>query len=162
MKIIIGSFAVIALLFLSVNASIVNTDYGLNTKTDSVKAKDTVKTEHAAKTKENIGIGPIKELKLGPIDEKLVKEGKNIFNSKCMACHRLDMKLVGPPLRNITEQYSPVYLMNYLLNTSEMQKKEPQLKKLIKQYNGVLMPDQGLSKEQARSVLEYLRSVAKK
>lgn len=122
---------------------------------DSAKAKqDTGKAE-------NIGIGPIKEVKLGAIDKELVKKGRNIFNSKCMACHRLDTKLVGPPLENITKQLSPVYIMNYLLNTTEMQKKEPQLKKLIKEYNGVVMPDQGLNKKQAREVLEYFRSVAK-
>lgn len=121
-------------------------------------AVDTGKTEKA----ENIGIGPIKEVKLGAIDKKLAKKGQNIFNTKCMACHRLDMRLVGPPLKNITKQLSPVYIMNYLLNTTEMQKKEPQLKKLIKKYNGVIMPDQGLNKKQAREILEYFRSVAKK
>ncbi len=157
MKIIIGSFAMLAFLFFTLNATDAKVNYGNNSvKIDSTAAKDT------GKMKENIGIGPIKELKLGAIDEKLVKEGKNIFNSKCMACHRLDTKLVGPPLRNITKQQSPVYIMNYLLNTTEMQKKEPQLKKLIKEYNGVVMPDQGLNKKQARSALEYLRSVAKK
>ena len=157
MKKIIGGFAVIALVFLSINAGPLN----VKNNPDNIKT-DTVKTKKTEKPKENIGIGPIKKLKLGAIDAKLVKEGKNIFNSKCMACHRLDTKLVGPPLRNITKQYSPVYIMNYLLNTTEMQKKEPQLKKLIKEYNGVVMPDQGLNKKQARSILEYLRSVVKK
>ncbi len=157
MKIIIGSFAMLAFLFFTLNATDAKVNYGNNNvKFDSTAAKD------AGKAKENIGIGPIKELKLGAIDAKLAKEGKNIFNSKCMACHRLDTKLVGPPLRNITKQQSPVYIMNYLLNTTEMQKKEPQLKKLIKEYNGIVMPDQGLNKKQARAALEYLRSVATK
>ena len=131
-------------------------------KSSSAFSQDTVRAEKKEPAKkENMGIGPIKELKLGAIDEKLVKEGKNIFNSKCFACHRLDSKLVGPPLRNITKQSPPVFLMNYLLNTTEMQKKEPQLKKLIKEYNGVVMPDQQLKEKQARAVLEYLRSVEK-
>jgi hypothetical protein len=52
--------------------------------------------------------------------------------------------------------------MNYLLNTTEMQKKEPELKKLIKEYNGIVMPDQGLNQSQARAVVEYLRSEVKK
>ncbi len=128
-------------------------------KFNSAFNKDTVKVEKKApEKKENIGIGPIKELKLGPIDKKLVSEGKGIFNSKCMACHRMDMKLVGPPLKGVAKKYSPVFLMNYLLNTTEMQKKEPELQKLIKQYNGVVMPDQGLNKNQARAVIEFLRT----
>lgn len=111
--------------------------------------------------KEDIGIGPIKEVKLGPINNKLASKGKNIFNSKCFACHRLDSKLVGPALVPIVKKTNKVYLMNYLLNTGEMQKKDPALKKLIKEYNGIVMPDQNLSKKDARAVLEYLRKKAK-
>ncbi len=124
---------------------------------DSTKLPETVKQEP-----ENIGIGPIKELKLGPINSNLVKDGKSIFNSKCFACHRMDSKLVGPALDPIVKKVSSVYLMNYLLNTTEMQKKEPELKKLIKEYNGIVMPDQYLNKKQARAVLEYMRSTVKK
>ena len=51
--------------------------------------------------------------------------------------------------------------MNYLLNTTEMQKKDPILKKLVDEYK-VIMPDQQLTKDDARSVLEYFRSVANK
>lgn len=111
--------------------------------------------------KENLGIGPIKELKLGPINEALAKEGKNIFNTKCFACHRMDSKLVGPALVPIVKKTNPVYLMNYLLNTTEMQKKEPEIKRLIKEYNGIAMPDQYLNEKQARAVLEYMRAEAK-
>lgn len=78
-----------------------------------------------------------------------------------MACHRLDTKLVGPALKPIVKNIPPVYLMNYLLNTTEMQKKDPRLKKLIKEYNGVVMPDQQLKEPQARAVLEYFRSIEK-
>lgn len=95
------------------------------------------------------------------IDKKLANQGKGIFNSKCFACHKLDQKLVGPPLRNITKTLSTEYLTKYLSNTSEMQKTDPNLKKLIKEYNGVLMPDQNLNKKQVAAVIEYLLSVVK-
>lgn len=111
--------------------------------------------------KENLGIGPVKEVKLGPINEALAKEGKNIFNTKCFACHRMDSKLVGPALVPIVKKTNPVYLMNYLLNTTEMQKKEPEIKRMIKEYNGIAMPDQYLNEKQARAVLEYMRAEAK-
>lgn len=108
------------------------------------------------------GIGPIKSLKLGPINKDMAEDGQNLFNSKCMACHQLDNKLVGPPLRNITKNNSPVFLMNYLLNTTKMQQESPKLQKLIKEYNGVIMPNQNLTKKEARELLEYLRSVSNK
>lgn len=106
------------------------------------------------------GVGPIKEVTLGPIDKKLVSAGAKIFNSKCIACHQLDTKLVGPPLRNITKKNTPEFIMNYLLNTTEMQKKDPLLIKLVDEYK-IIMPDQQLTKDDARSVLEYFRSTEK-
>ena len=106
------------------------------------------------------GIGPIKDLKLGSVDPKLVSEGKSIFNSKCIACHDLDQKKIGPPLRNIAKANTPSFIMNYLLNTTEMQKKDPIMEKLVKEYK-ILMPDQQLSKEDALATLDYFRSVEK-
>ncbi len=106
------------------------------------------------------GIGPIKSVTLGSIDPKLVAAGSKIFNTTCIACHQLDTRLVGPPLRNITKKNTPEFIMNYLLNTTEMQKKDPIMEKLIDQYK-IIMPDQQLTKEDARAILEYLRSVGK-
>lgn len=106
------------------------------------------------------GIGPIQSVTLGPIDNKMVEAGEKIFNTKCVACHKLDSRLVGPPLRNITKKNTPEFIMNYLLNTSEMQNKDPEMKKLVDEYK-IIMPDQQLSKKDARSLLEYFRSVEK-
>ncbi len=161
MKIVSGILALLVLAFFAYSGSeakpLVTTKY----KTNYFQAeKDSAKK--ASVHKENIGIGPVKEVKVNPLDPKLVKEGKNIFNSKCFACHKLNSKLVGPALIPIVAKTSPVYLMNYLLNTTEMQKKEPELKKLIKEYNGVVMPDQYLKENQAKAVLEYLLSNVKK
>ena len=156
MKILIGMISIILIAFFSFNSS--NAYPKLN---NSFASQDTVKSEKKAATEEEVGIGPVKEVTLGPINEKLVVEGKKIFNTKCMACHRLDTRLVGPALKPIVKKLPPVYLMNYLLNTTEMQKKDQQLKKLIKEYNGVVMPDQQLKEPQARAVLEYFRSIEK-
>jgi len=43
-----------------------------------------------------------------------------------------------------------------------MQEKDVFVKKSIKEYNGILMPDQHLTRRHARALLEYFRSVAKK
>jgi len=51
--------------------------------------------------------------------------------------------------------------MNLLVNAPQMQKEDPIVKDLFKKYNNVPMPDPGFNQSQARSVLEYLRSVAK-
>jgi cytochrome c len=109
---------------------------------------------------DNNGIGPIKELSVGAIDQNLVLQGRKIFTTQCISCHQIDSRSVGPPLRNITKKNTPVYIMNYLLNTIDMQKKDPQLQKLVDEYK-VVMPDQQLTRDDARAVLEYFRSVDK-
>ena len=109
----------------------------------------------------DLGIGPVKSVKLGPIDKKMGDEGKSLFNTKCIVCHELDQKKVGPPLRNVTKERAPEYIMNLLVNAQQMQKEDPIVKDLFRKYNNVPMPDPVFTQAQARSVLEYLRSVVK-
>jgi len=107
------------------------------------------------------GVGPVKSVTVGAIDAKMVTQGKAIFTNTCFLCHELDQVKVGPPLRNIAKDRAPEFIMNLLLNTSGMQKTDPYIKALIVKYNNVVMTDPGLNQAQARSVVEYLRSVAK-
>jgi len=107
----------------------------------------------------SVGIGPVEKVELGSINQDLVQQGEQIFNSKCIACHTLEEKRLGPPLGNVTQKLRPEFIMNYLLNTNEMQEKDEYLKSLVKEYN-IIMPDQNLNESEARSVLEFLRSAA--
>lgn len=107
------------------------------------------------------GIGPIKSVELGSLNNKMINEGKGIFNNQCIVCHEMDQKKLGPPLRNVTKERTPEYIMNLLLNSAQMQKEDPKVKELLKQYNNLPMPDPALNQSKARSVLEYLRSMAK-
>jgi len=102
------------------------------------------------------GVGPIKNVKLGAIDKNLVNNGKKIFDTKCIVCHTLDDKRIGPPLRNVAKEQTPEYIMNLLANTANMQKQDERIKKLIAQYK-VVMTDLKLNQNDIRSVYEYLR-----
>jgi len=168
MKILYGLFITILFVFLAINIradqTSISTSFAVKTYTakDSTKAKK--KNLKVKKIKQTVkavdeGIGPIKTVKLGKINKKLVEHGRQVFLTKCSACHQLDSRVVGPALRNITKTRSPVFLMNFLLNTKEMQEKDASVKKLIREYNGMLMPDQNLTKRHARALLEYFRSV---
>ena len=107
------------------------------------------------------GIGPIKEIiELSAIDAALVKKGEEIFNSKCAACHKLDERYVGPAQRDLLQRRSPEYIMNMMLNPEEMYKNHPEAKKLFTEYL-TPMPNQNLSVEDARAVLEFFRDVNK-
>lgn len=112
-------------------------------------------------SKTDKGVGPVKNVTLGPINTKMAEQGKSIFTNTCAICHELDQQKVGPPLRNITKERNPEFIMNLLLNTAAMQKTDPYIKALIVKYNNIIMIDPGFNQTQARDVLEYLRSVQK-
>lgn len=104
------------------------------------------------------GIGPITApIVLGPIDEEQVEEGKTQFEAKCSACHKLGERYVGPPLGGVLEKVTPAFAMNMILNPVEMYTRHPVVKELLGQYM-TQMPDLGLTQEQARAVVEYLRT----
>jgi len=106
----------------------------------------------------NKGIGPIKSLKLDPLEQKLANEGKTTFETVCVSCRSLDKRLVGPPLGKVAKERAPEFIMNLLLNTAEMAQKDSIIKKLITDYN-VTMPQPNINEKQARDILEHLRSL---
>jgi mono/diheme cytochrome c family protein len=111
--------------------------------------------------KQDKGVGPVKELKLGPVDKKLASQGQQLFSTKCVACHSLDQQIIGPPLRNVTKRRTQEYIMNMILNPTNMEKEDPVTRDLHKKYIATPMTDQGFTQDQARALLEYLRSSEK-
>lgn len=107
----------------------------------------------------NIGIGPVKQIDFIELDSSLVEKGEAIYKEKCTACHNIDVKLIGPPQAGILKRRTPEWVMNLMLNTSEMLKKDPTARRLYLEYNKVPMTNQGLTEEEARSVLEYFRTI---
>jgi cytochrome c len=107
------------------------------------------------------GVGPFKDVKLGPVDQMKVRKGLGVFMDKCFLCHELDNKKLGPPLRNITKQETPEFILNMIVNPAVMQKENEKIKEQLKKYNNLPMLDQQISQQDALNILEYLRSVAK-
>lgn len=105
------------------------------------------------------GIGPINQVSLSEIDVLLAEKGGEIFNTKCAACHKFDQRYVGPALGDLLERRTPAFIMNMMLNPGEMVEKHPEVKKLLAQFM-TPMPNQNLSEDDARAVLEYIRQVA--
>lgn len=103
------------------------------------------------------GIGPVKAVSLpASIDPALVKEGEQIFTTKCSACHRFDRRYVGPALGQVLQRRTPAYVMNMILNPTEMTQKHPAAHELLATHM-TQMPGLGLTEAQARAILEYLR-----
>lgn len=103
------------------------------------------------------GVGPITEnLTLGALDPKMAERGLAIFDTKCAACHKLDERYVGPALGDVLNHRKPEYVMNMILDPEKMIKLHPEAKKMLAQFY-TPMPNQNVTQEEARDVLEYLR-----
>ena len=107
---------------------------------------------------EDIGLGSVKKVELGEIDMALVEKGKQVFDMKCIACHKFDSKLVGPPLQGITKRRKPEWIMNMILNPEQMTKEDPTAKQLFAEYL-TQMTFQDVTQDNARAILEYLRTM---
>jgi len=85
--------------------------------------------------KEKLGIAEILEI-----------SGEDIFNGKCIACHRFDTKLVGPAYNDVLPKYSDrrEELEDFILNPRKI---NPDF---------IAMPSQGLKPNEAKAVAEYI------
>jgi cytochrome c len=104
------------------------------------------------------GLGPIRDLELGPVDPALASEGEAAFVTKCSACHKIEERYVAPELGQVLSRRRPEFVMNQILNANEMVQRHPVIKQLLAEYY-TPMPVQVTDQNEARAILEYLRSV---
>jgi cytochrome c len=107
------------------------------------------------------GIGPVTSpvVLQASVDKTLASHGEKVFEQKCSACHKMTERYVGPALGDVTKRRSPAFVMNMALNPLGMVEKHPEAKKLLGEYF-VAMPNQNISPDEARQVVEYLRTQA--
>ena len=93
-----------------------------------------------------------------PLDKSKVTAGHATYELKCQSCHRLtEEKLVGPGWKDVTIRRKPLWIMNMVTNVDMMLETDAEAQKLL-ELCMVRMPNQNLSKDQAREVLEFMRS----
>jgi len=84
--------------------------------------------------------------------------GESIFKSKCMGCHTIgNGDLVGPDLKDVTLRRSPEWLADFVANPQQViDSGDKDAAQLVKDFNGVIMPNVGLSDTEVHTVIEYL------
>ncbi|MTG96853.1 MULTISPECIES: c-type cytochrome [Myroides] len=86
-------------------------------------------------------------------------KGKELFNSKCAACHKLDAKSTGPALRGVVERHDGdvEWLHKWIKSSSSLIKSgDATAVKLFEEWNSVPMNDfPELSDEDIDNILAY-------
>jgi hypothetical protein len=121
-------------------------------------AKNSPSPVEAAEKQSEVHGTEVKELALThPLNQEWVKAGQGFYDLKCGACHKLTAdKLVGPGWEGVTKRRSPVWIMNMITNVDMMLEKDPEAQKLL-ELCLVRMPNQNLTQEEARKVIEFMR-----
>ena len=116
--------------------------------------------ESSISSLDNKGIGPISKIVFdNEINQNLAKSGKKLFNQLCTSCHMIKEESVGPAIKGILDRRSPEWIMNMILNPTEMVQKDPIAKKLLAEYNNEYMYNQNLIEDEAREIIEYFRTL---
>lgn len=147
-----------SLTLLFVTAILITSCGNSDQKTDSQESTSTT-TSSTGQTGEVHG----SEVKSGeitlsnPLNKDWVSAGKSTYELKCQSCHKLTAdRLVGPGWKDVTKKRKPEWIMNMITNVDMMLATDPEAQKLLEQCL-VRMPNQNLTKDQAREVLEFMR-----
>ncbi|WP_333878872.1 c-type cytochrome [Flavobacterium sp.] len=125
-------------------------------------AADPTATETTAKDPSSYdpkrGEGKFTTVELGAtLDQAMATKGEEVAAVKCTSCHKMtDEKLVGPGWKGVTERRRPEWIMNFITNPDPMIDKDPEVQAQL-EICLVRMPNQGLSDDDARHILEYMR-----
>ncbi len=106
----------------------------------------------------NRGEGKYSSVELGAtLNTAMAENGSKIQAVKCSACHKLTAeKLVGPGWKGVTERRKPEWIMNFITNPDPMIDKDPVVQAQF-ELCLIRMPNQALTDEDARHVLEFMR-----
>ncbi|MCG9879238.1 MAG: cytochrome c [Bacteroidia bacterium] len=157
MKKISLSVTAILAIFLMASCGGENNSSNANASASKEVGSDQTQEASAEETSDK-GIGKFTDIKLDPtLNKAFADGGKGIYDMKCGSCHRLtEERLVGPGFKGVTERRKPEWIMNFITNAAEMLDKDPAAIAMLEECL-VRMPNQNLSDDDARNVLEFLR-----
>ena len=100
---------------------------------------------------------------LGALTAPSAEEGEKLFRQQCAACHTVgEGDRAGPDLLGVTEKRERGWLLRFLLETDKVHaEKDPIAMELLEKYK-MPMPNLGLTRDQAESLIAYLESLSTK
>jgi cytochrome c551/c552 len=85
--------------------------------------------------------------------------GKDLFTQNCAACHSVGKgKLVGPDLRGVETRHPTAWLYKWIKSSQTMVTNGDKVAvKLFADNSSIPMPDQALTSDQVKSILDYIK-----
>jgi nitrite reductase (NO-forming) len=92
------------------------------------------------------------------VDPALADQGAKVWKSKsCDGCHTIGKgKRAGPDLAGVTSRRSTDWLTQWLKNPPAMAKTDDAAKAMVKESQGVMMPDFHLKDDEIKALINYL------
>ena len=91
-------------------------------------------------------------------------EGKNIFTTRCMACHKIDKDFAGPALANVDQRHTTDWIIKFVHSSQTVIKSgDTSAVALFSKFNGTIMPDHpDLTNDNIKSIVEYIKDESAK
>ncbi|ADQ82831.1 c-type cytochrome [Riemerella anatipestifer] len=129
------------------------------TSTETTQSNETPSTEGSYDPQVGLDKFNTSNVDVTKFDATMASEGEKLAEVKCISCHKpSDEKLVGPGWKGVTQRRTAPWIMNFITNPDPMIDKDPELQKQLEQCM-VRMPNQSLSDQDARNILEYMRQI---
>ena len=92
------------------------------------------------------------------VNKELAKAGKNVWTGKgCMGCHSIGKgKLAGPDLNGLYERRQTEWVKTWLKNPEAMYETDEAVKAMLKEWNGLKMPNMKLKDTEIDAVMHYI------
>src|SRR5687767_7945096 len=99
-----------------------------------------------------------------PTEAAAIAAGKQLFDTNCKTCHRVDSRLIGPPLAGVYDRAPSIdWIKSFVKNSSAIiASGDPYAVNLFNEYNKVLMTSFPLKDDDIMNILGYIKSEAEK
>lgn len=96
------------------------------------------------------------------VDKSLAKAGKSVWSAKgCMGCHMIGKKMAAPDLNGLYERRTAEWVKSWLKDPAPFFESDEAVKAMVKEYNGMKMPNLKLTDAQIDQVMHYIASEQK-
>ncbi|MGH7472105.1 MAG: cytochrome c [Longimicrobiales bacterium] len=92
------------------------------------------------------------------VDAAKAKTGMSVFAAKgCAACHTIGKgRTIGPDLKGVLERRELAWVQKWLANTTDMLKTDSIAKVMLKEANGIPMPQLPLTPAEIDALVHYV------